>query len=84
VPLAGQPGYRRAPHHAGQHRRRQGAQPRQQVPRLAAGGRRPLRAPARLIPARPRRVPSGLPAAWSRLRPGSVRASALTTHVRRV
>jgi pimeloyl-ACP methyl ester carboxylesterase len=46
VPLAGQPGYRRAPHHAGQHRPRQGAQPRQQVPRLAAGGRRPLRAPA--------------------------------------
>jgi dienelactone hydrolase len=46
-------GDRRAPHDAGRPRRRPGAQPGQQVPGLAAGGRGPLGAAHRVVPARP-------------------------------
>jgi hypothetical protein len=45
-------GDRRAPHHSGRHRRQQSTQPGQQVPGLAAGGRRPLCARIQLLPAR--------------------------------
>ena len=53
----------------------QSPQPGQQVPGLAAGGRRPLRAQLQLLPAGPLRIPRAVPAAGARLRPGSVRTS---------
>ena len=47
---------RHIPHVARRPQRQQGAQSRRQLPPLAAGGRRPLRAARRLLPARPPRV----------------------------
>ena len=61
----------RCPDDGGRPRRRPGAQPRQQVPGLAAGGRRLLHAPPRILPARPLRVPGAVPAAGPGVRPGS-------------
>ena len=58
-------GHRRDAHHAGWPRRRPGAQPGQQVPGLAAGGRRPLRAAHRLLPARAATRPACGARCWS-------------------
>ena len=55
------------------------AQSGQQVPGLAAGGRRSLGTSGVLLPAGPLRIPRAVPAAGARLRPGSVR----TRHTRR-
>ena len=68
MPLAGEPRDRHLPHVARRPQRQSGAQSRRQVPRLAAGGRRPLRAARRLVPARPPRVARAVPPAGARLR----------------